>query len=218
MRADAALDRGDLGTARDRFGRALAAVPGFPDALLGLGHLAMLERRYDDAVDAYLRAEESWRSLGAELVDLQAERYARSHQQVLELEQEIQRIRTAGVPDAGLRASKLENAIARLRSIEPPARDTAGEPPAALYFHLGNALFRAERTDAAIVAWTRCIERDPALAEVYNNLALAFFRVGRLPQAREYAAEAERRGFALHPQFKRDLGLTGPAEGVARPA
>jgi hypothetical protein len=40
---------------------------------------------------------------------------------------------------------------------------------------------------------------------VHNNLALAYWKAGRLVDAKASLARAEELGFPVHPQFKADL-------------
>src|SRR4030095_12078401 len=60
-RGASALEKGNVKKAKESFQKALAAVPGFPNGHLGLGHIAMRERRFDEALSEFLAAEEGYR-------------------------------------------------------------------------------------------------------------------------------------------------------------
>ena len=77
QRGLSALQKGNVARAREDFDRALAKLPGLPDAHTGLGHLAMRERRFDDALREYRLAEEGWRTMTSLRLRLETERYAR---------------------------------------------------------------------------------------------------------------------------------------------
>ncbi len=206
-KAERALEKGDTRGAVEQFEKALEAVDGFPDALLGLGHLAMAEQRFDDALGYYQRAEAGFTELGEAMFDIRTRRYADAQNQMQDLRDSINELNSLNPAprDLAQRIGQLENAIQRLQSVQPPDRDTVGDPPAEIYFYIGNAHFRSNRVDAAIEAWTRCAERNPQFAMVHNNLAIAYHGMGRSAQAREHLARAEELGFPVNPQFKEEL-------------
>ena len=65
-----ALEKGNGSRAAEDFKRALEQVPELPDAHAGLGHVAMQQRRFDDALVAYRRAREAYRRFAARLAPI----------------------------------------------------------------------------------------------------------------------------------------------------
>ncbi len=86
-----------------------------------------------------------------------------------------------------------------LRALAPMQGDTLPHWEAAvarfpdngrLYFGYANALWRAQRTDAALEAYRATVERAPTLAPAWNNLAYALRESGQARQAREAVCRA----------------------------
>src|SRR5262245_1348908 len=73
-----ALEKGNSARAAEDFNRALAQVPELPDAHAGIGHVAMQQRRFEDALVAYRRAQEAYRRFATDRVGLAQDRYARN--------------------------------------------------------------------------------------------------------------------------------------------
>ena len=55
--------------------------------------------------------------------------------------------------------------------------------PGELHFYIGNALFNMNRLDEALEAWETCARMTPRFSLVYNNLAVAYWKKGRLDRA-----------------------------------
>lgn len=225
QRAMRALEKGNGTRAAEDFKRALEQVPELPDAHAGIGHVAMQQRRFEDALVAYRRAQEAYRRFATEKVGMAQDRYARTRDrlQYVEdqrnaVEQEQRRAQVRGgsitggaAPSEGrLQRQRLEyeQEIARLESqtqTVPALEADASEPPAAYYFYEANALFNLKRNDEAIAAWKIAVERDPAYGVAYNNLAVAYWMTGRLEDARASLARADQLGFKVNPSFRADL-------------
>lgn len=213
-KGERALQSGNVDKARDLFEKAVDTLPEFPQAHLGLGHIAMSENRFEDALNEYRRARDGYPNIGNALFEIQGKRYSDSQRQITEFQDSINQLRNAAAGpsaprDAELRISQLENAISRLQSIQPPDRGRAGDVPAEVYFHIGNAQFRLGRATEALDSWTRCTETDPGFAMVHNNMAIALAQSGKLDEAREHLARAEELGFPVNPQFKEELAAAG---------
>ena len=220
-----ALEKGNGTRAAEDFKRALEQVPELPDAHAGLGHVAMQQRRFEDALVAYRRAQEAYRRFATDKVGLAQDRYARTRDrlQYVEdqknaIEQEQRRAQVRGgsitggaAPSEGrLQRQRVEyeQEIARLEAQTQtvPALETdASEPPAAYYFYEANALFNLKRNDEAIAAWKHAVERDPEYGVAYNNLAVVYWMTGRLEDAQASLARADRLGFKVNPSFRADL-------------
>ena len=105
------------------------------------------------------------------------------------------------------RITAIEVQIETLENLPPPTKAMATEPPGELDFHVGNALARLGRWEAAIEALESCIRKSPEFPAAHNNIALAYWRSGRVEDARESLVRAEALGFDVNPKFKADLGL-----------
>ncbi len=81
----------------------------------------------------------------------------------------------------------------------------ASEVPAFVSLALGSAYFRAERMIDAEREYKAAIDADATAGEAHNNLAVVCMLTGRLDDASREVALAEKSGFRVNPQFKKDL-------------
>src|SRR4029453_19327188 len=65
-----ALRSGNVTKVKSLYGKALKIFPEFPDALTGLGHVAMTERRFDQALTLFQEAEGAYRTFSDALFEL----------------------------------------------------------------------------------------------------------------------------------------------------
>lgn len=206
-KGERAYRSGDMEKAAAAFQEALEIAPGFPEANLGLGHIAMSQQRFDEALDRYHKARDGYAEVGDAMLKLRQKRYNDTRNQIQGLRDQAQVLEASASNEgvARLRISQIENRIEQLSVIEPPDRGEATEPPGEIYFNIGNALFQLVRVDEAIASWEICREKSPGFAMVYNNLALAYMQTGKLDEAMTNLAKAEELGFSVNPQFKADL-------------
>jgi len=198
-----ALEVGNFGRARRSFLKVIEIVPVYPEAHLGMGHLAMRERRFEDALREYETARDRYVDMSRALFDLDARRFAEARAEITELMDDlVARQRFAPVP---LKMSRLESAIERLKAIEPPDRSALADPPGQIHFYVGNALFRLNRLDEAVAAWETCLRTAPAFPAAYNNLAVGYWLLGRLEDARRTLALAAARGLPINKDLAADL-------------
>lgn len=213
-KGERALRSGDIEGARAAFEKALVSIADFPPALMGLGQIAMVEKRFADALAHFQSAEASYERFGPFLVDLQSRRYADSQRRMQDLQDEANNFqKNAGSAQAPLKLSQIQNQIQRLQSIQPPDSVEASEPPAEIDFNIGNAMFQLNQVEGAVTHWESCREKNPDFAMVYNNLALAYWRQGRLDEALASLARAEKLGFPVNPQFRADLEQAKTQQG-----
>jgi tetratricopeptide (TPR) repeat protein len=220
-RGTSALEKGNLKKARESFERALAAVPDFPQGHLGLGHLAMREKRFDDALKEFRAAEAGYEAMSSLTIQMEADRYVRSRDelqrlraQLSQLDGQVTQSQTRGGdgsstgPSEGQlerERSQLQARIQVLEGMQPPSSSTAREAPAEVLFFEGNALFNLKRMPEAIAVWEAAIKRDAKLPLVENNLAVAYWMTGRLDDAHRAMERAEALGFKVNPNFRADL-------------
>jgi tetratricopeptide (TPR) repeat protein len=214
-RGGQALARGDLDAARTAFAKALAAYPQWAEAHIGLGHVAMKERRYDDALSEYATARDAYVQLSRDLKRFDQDRYLARRNDVLALRDMLTQLRSGNLKltdnQRRFKELRINQAIDNASQLTHPGGNDAIETPAPLHFYLGNALFHLDRLPEAIAQWETVAQRDARFAPVHNNLALAYYRQGRFEQARGSVLRAESLGLTVDPRFKADLGrATGP--------
>jgi tetratricopeptide (TPR) repeat protein len=226
QRGLAALQKGNVARAREDFARAVAKVPNLPDAHAGLGHLAMRENRFDDALSEYRLAEAGSREMIALRVQMESERYARSRDELLrlraiemQLTQEASRGQIRGGANASSREmnpgeverkrAEVEGRIRTLEAMQPPSPDVSYEPAADVLFFQGNALFDLKRIDDAVRVWEAAAKRMQGFGPLHNNLAVAYWKQGRLDEAWASVRRAEAAGFKVNPSFRADLEKAG---------
>jgi tetratricopeptide (TPR) repeat protein len=219
-RGTAALEKGNLTKAKESFDRALVELPDFPQAHLGLGHIAMREKRFDDALREFRTAEQGYKSMSALTVQLEADRYSRSRDELQNLRSQLSELDGAAMQNqtttSGSGPGQTEGQIERQRSqvrsriqaleaMNPPSSTAVKEAPAEVFFFEGNALFNLKRTDEAIAAWQTALKRDAKQPLAENNLAVACWMTGRLDEAKAAMERAEALGFKVNPNFRADL-------------
>jgi tetratricopeptide (TPR) repeat protein len=218
QKGDRAFKSGNADKARRSFQKALEVVPDFPEAHLGLGHIAMTEARFEDALAEYTTAKEGYGGISDLMLDLQAERYADAQREIRVLEDQVRVINDTTVKvSESTRTTKtlqLQERIRALRAMEYPTAENAHKPPPELYFHLGNALFRLGRREEALANWETCVGEDASFPLVYNNLAVIYMQLGRLDDAWGSLLKAEELGVTVNPDLKNDVRNRASAAGV----
>jgi tetratricopeptide (TPR) repeat protein len=213
-KGDRAMETAQLDKATTLYNRALKAAPEFPMAHIGLGNLAMARQDYEGALRHYEQARDGFVTLGEQLVELQAKRYADASKRIAELNDSIQQIssQSSGGGTLDISITRMQSTINQLHAITPPSNFPAEhKAPGEVYFQIGNALFRLNRIDEALIAWETCRESSPDFPMVYNNLALIYWKTGRMEEAVRSLRRAETLGFPVNPDFKRDLGKAAGA-------
>ncbi len=207
VKGESAMRAGNVADARRSFEEAVETVPSYPPAHIGLGHIAMTEKRFEDALREYEAAKNGYGDLGEALREIEMRRYRTTQDQIADLRDTLNQLRSAGnrQADASLQIAKVENAIARLEAVAAPVEGAAGKPPGEIYFYIGNALFQLKRRGDAIEQWRVCTEISPKFAMVHNNLALALWQEGKLDEAIASLNRAEGLGFPVNPSFRADL-------------
>jgi tetratricopeptide (TPR) repeat protein len=207
QKGDRAMKSGDVDRAKESYAKGLKACPGFPGALIGLGHVAMAESRFEDALESYTSAKGAYKEYGEALFKIETKRYGDSQKEIGELRDSMQQLSaTVGSnTQAELQLAQLNNTISRLQAVQPPDRAAMNQPPGELDFYIGNAKYRLNDLEGATAAWERCRDKQPEFPMVYNNLALAYWQAGRLDEARASLDKAEELGFPVNSQFRADL-------------
>jgi tetratricopeptide (TPR) repeat protein len=219
------LEAGDKARASESFDKALAALPGYPDAYLGLGHIALGEQRFEDALQSYLRARDGYLALGGALQQIREQNYRDTQDRMRNIRDQISslgRATTNARTDArteaeiGRKLTMLQDELRRLEAVEPPRADATSDPPAEVWFHIGNAQFRLERYDEARASWEQSAKLNPDFPLIHNNLAVVYWKAGRFGDAQQELATAERLGFPVNPKMKDDLTRASAAAAGPR--
>ena len=176
------------------------------DALLsiahyGIGQANMNLRRYSAAALAYTHCIEALRTVHGlnQMGSIEAEKRR---------DDEVQRLR--GLRDTNWRGlTRPQSLVAeqQLRDLETQSHDIAApfRPPAETLLALGSAQFKNGDVDAAEANWKAAVDVNPKYGEAHNNLAVIYMQTGRFAQADQELKLAEKNGFNVNPQFKRDL-------------
>lgn len=209
------LEAGGLDKARQFFEKALTATPDYPDAVVGLGHVAMRERRFDQALEYFESAKGGYAKMSNAMLTAERENYERAQQQLVGLRSQYSALEqsSTGTTDQSnqnrMTLMRVEREILRLEAIHPPSEAPVTQIPASIYFFVGNALMNLSRDEEALEAWETCVREDPSFSLVYNNLAVAYWKAGRLDEARAALTKAEELGVQINPEFKAALAGAG---------
>jgi tetratricopeptide (TPR) repeat protein len=172
----------------------------------------MGERRFEDALEKFSLARDEYVEFSDSLFDLKLLHYQQSQEEIGKIRDEIMNLQklvyTKPLGSANMierRILELEGEIHQLEMIKPPQIDAAREPPGEVHFYIGNALFNLDRLDEALTAWETCARMSPKVSLAYNNLAVAYWKRGRVDLAMDSLDRAERLGLAVNPRFRADL-------------
>jgi tetratricopeptide (TPR) repeat protein len=183
-----------------KFEAAIAVDKLMAMAHYNLGQCRMLQRRYDEAANAYVGAREAFKSVGLLSQQERSERERLRRDEINELRDLLR--------DSAAPSPKTIAMQERLRVLESAQnRDLAGDRsvPAEVYLALGSAYFRQQKLEDAEREYREAVRVNSKLGAAHNNLAVIYLLTGRLDQAEESMKQAERNDFKVHPQFKADL-------------
>lgn len=204
----AALQEGNLDLARQSFESALALIPDLAEAHVGLGHIAMRASRWDAALAEYQKARESFLVFTKRMNAHEFRRYFDARMQADIFRDEINQIKNSPyskVPQEQREAlaAPLESEVAHADQMAIPGKGEEPAVPAELLFLIGNAQFRLDRVEEAQASWEECVRVNPRFPPVYNNLAIAYFKLGRYADARFNLERAAALGVPVNPAFRK---------------
>jgi tetratricopeptide (TPR) repeat protein len=194
----AALRNEDFAAAEPEFQAAVALDPLMVLAHYALGQTDMALKHYSDAVRAYTGAQQAYR----ELATLQTADAAHFDEQLQRFQDNLRF--TRDMTSSGPRTEALDEQIRRLET-QKRRRSQTWEMPAELSLALGSAHYRAGDLDAAERQYLGAIKVRASYGEAHNNLAVVYMLKGRLREAEEEIARAEKEGFRVNPRLKQDL-------------
>ena len=205
-----ALQAGNLKRASEQYAKVLDRVPSFYDAHIGLGHVAMQQRRFEDALDHFAAARDTYRDIADLLYAERSRTFEKEQRQLNQLydqRSDLERItdraqRTGSASGVQGDLARVERNIQQLEARKRPVRESSETVPGEVYFLIGNALNRLDRFDEALQSWERSVEIDHEFPLVHVNLAVAYWKLERLEDARRHLGQAESLGVQVNPQFK----------------
>ena len=204
--------KGDVQGARTDFLGALEVYPDFGAAQLEIGKMLLAEKKFGEAVTALEKAEELFARTSDERRKAAMRNYQDAQKEIVEQQKQIRDLQMPGPITNKMNETEIqtevndrEDRVKRLQAIPQPSERDFQRAPGDLYFYLGNAYLREDRLDEALKAWETCRDLMPAFPAVYNNLAFAYWKRGRIEEARTALAKAEELGAPINPEFKAKL-------------
>jgi tetratricopeptide (TPR) repeat protein len=167
----------------------------------GLRHAYMDPQQYPRAIKAFESCIEASRELHAIAQTRQAEADRLRQDEIRELGESIRLLHQHGPESQAIRA---EQHLEDLRTHRPSPAGVF-RAPAEVLLSLGSAQFRSGNLAIAETEWKTALQVNPKFGEAHNNLAVAYMISNRLEEAEAEIEQAERSGFRVNPQFKRDL-------------
>jgi tetratricopeptide (TPR) repeat protein len=197
-------------SAMKEFQQAIDIDKTFRLAYYGLGRSYMGLKQFRDAAAAYEACRNLYQSQASRKFtnSQDADRMRQEDQQQLDVA--IQ----ASTGRGGQNSQQVSNHVRQLRTQmeriqmkRDQARDVSLDTvaPAFVSLALGSAYFRQERMQDAEREYKAALSDDPKAAEAHNNLAVLFMLTGRLDESLKEVTLAEKSGFHVNAQFKKDL-------------
>jgi tetratricopeptide (TPR) repeat protein len=206
------MDAEDFEGAATRFRQAIVIDSRYEDAYYGLGLAHVRMRRYAEAVPLYVKARDLYRAHGdrqfANVRELQRYKADRL-KEIDELISGLYSGRGSRQPvytqSQALRVLQQERRQVEESLARGDGMDIESLVPAYVYLALGSAYFRLGQIADAEREYLAAIHNDPKSGETFNNLAVIYLQTGRYKRADEAARSAERAGYNVHPQLKKDI-------------
>ncbi|HEY8149658.1 MAG TPA: tetratricopeptide repeat protein [Vicinamibacteria bacterium] len=170
---------------------------------LGQAHMAL--KQYPEAVQAYLGCRQAIEHLNSLQQGQIVERDHEIDDQIHDLRDLIRRVRQERTADPGNKIMMIEERIRVLEGIRGKGNDRHARVPAELYLALGSAYYRQGALADAEREYAEAIKSDAKLGPAHNNLAVIYMLSGRYKEARVALQKAEKSGFPVNPNLKRDL-------------
>jgi Tfp pilus assembly protein PilF len=193
--------------AEREFKAAIRLDPLLELAHYGLGQVYMATKRYADAVRAYRDCRNAIEHNSSQ----DATNRAISDQRVLDQIHELEnrkRLLEQGAQRTTNTSGSVQQLDMMIRDLESRRKRSAGPTPRApawISIALGSAYFRNQALADAEREYLEALKADPKLGEAHNNLAVVLMMTGRYDEAEREVTAAEKTGFKVNPQFKRDL-------------
>ncbi|HVZ23589.1 MAG TPA: tetratricopeptide repeat protein [Vicinamibacterales bacterium] len=187
--------------AADAFTKAVTSDPLFTLAHYQLGQAYMNLHRYASAIKAFSDCIEAARNVYSLGESSRFDIEKRRTDEITAMRQYIQDLQRSG---HALLATAAE---AQLNNLEGKRTSLSGEfhPPAEALLSLGSAHFRNGDREQAEAEWRAATEVNPKFGQAWNNLAAAYLQDGRKADAQAAVKAAEKSGYRVNPQMKKDI-------------
>lgn len=190
------------------FKQAIDLYPKFTLAYYGLGKAYMGLRRFPDAARAYETCRDFYVVKAGEKFSGQLDATRQRRDRMMELQDLSQQYsrgpQTRQTQDV---QRQIQNAIRQNQETIDRGLNLNidANAPAFVSVALGSAYFRSERFGDAEREYKAALADDPKAGEAHNNLAVLYMLTGRLDESAKEVGLAEKAGFKVNPDFKKDL-------------
>jgi Tfp pilus assembly protein PilF len=193
--------------AEREFKMAIELDPLLELAHYGLGQTYMATRRYVEAVRAYLNTRDAFHRAAGEQITENLDGERRLNDQIRSLRDQKGSLMSGRLRSRSLGTSiqQIDDQIRQLETSRRRNTDTVPVTPPYISVALGGAYFRTNAFADAEREWRAALQVDPSIGEAHNNLAVVYFETGRLTEAERSVAAAEKAGFNVNPQLKRNI-------------
>jgi tetratricopeptide (TPR) repeat protein len=191
-----------------RFKLAIELDPKLALAYYGLGRADMALKRYVEAIRAYTTCRDLYIARTGQKFIAQVDANRAREDELMDL-RELQRQNSNG-PQTQATANNQRLIQNRIRMVEQNLDkgrnlDIDMAVPAFISLALGSAYFRGQHFEDAEREYKAAIQADKSVGEAHNNLAVVYMLTGRLEDAEKEVKLAERAGFDVSRDFKREL-------------
>jgi Tfp pilus assembly protein PilF len=191
-----------------RFHAATQLDPNMALAFYGLGRANVARHRFVEAIEAYTNCRRLYVTRASQQYTAAADATRAREDELMEL-RELQRQNSNGpqTPTASNNQRLIQN---RMRLVEDNLNrgrnvDIDLAVPAFISLALGSAYFRGQHFDDAEREFKAAIRADRTVGEAHNNLAVVYMLTGRLTDAESEIKLAEKNGFEVNRDLKREL-------------
>ena len=195
----------DWAAAEREYRAAIRLDPLLTLAHYGLGQTYMSARQFPEAVVAFIGARDAYAKVAALGVSDRVAADQRREDEIRELKDSLRAIQSGQVKTVdSFAARRLEDRIDTLQR-QRHRDDGAVEVPAEFSLALGSAYFRSGKLADAEREYSAAVKANPKLGEACNNLAVVYMLTGRFDEAEKAVQQAEKAGFKVNPQLKKDI-------------
>jgi superkiller protein 3 len=199
----------------EEFQAAIELDPYLAVAYYNLGQCRMAQKRYVEAVAAYTGCRHTIERLGSLSMKERGERERARVDEINELKNALQVLPTLKQVNVMQETTRIEDRLRFLESMQ----FREGKPlkmPAEVPLALGSAYFRQGKLEDAEREYLEAVELNDRLGAAHNNLAVIYLMTGQLEEAESAIRRAEKSGFRVNPNLKKDL-KEAKAAATAKP-
>jgi tetratricopeptide (TPR) repeat protein len=203
---DEALHSERFEDARREFAEAVRLDPLMTLAHYSLGQALMALKRYSEAIKAFQGCRDAFVEISRLGLQQTAE-IERRRTQEIEALRETLGILQRNSQLSSQNQSNIRRMEDRVRQLERTrdAGSTDYAVPPEVFFSLGSAYLRAGSLPDAEREYLEALRINPKLGEAHSNLAVVYLMTDRIEEAWNQVKAAEKSGFKVHPQLKKDI-------------